>query len=85
MNDPSIDVVVELIGGVEPAWEYISTAIKNGKHIVTANKELLAKKGEELFKLAEEHNKVVLYEAANCWWYSNYHANQNNLSRQQDK
>lgn len=64
VNDPSIDVVVELIGGVEPAWEYISTAIKNGKHIVTANKELLAKKGEELFKLAEEHNKVVLYEAA---------------------
>lgn len=64
VNDPSIDVVVELIGGVEPAWDYISTAIKNGKHIVTANKELLAKKGEELFKLAEEHNRVVLYEAA---------------------
>ena len=52
VNDPSIDVLVELIGGVEPAWEYISTAIKNGKHIVTANKELLAKKGEELFNLA---------------------------------
>ena len=64
VNDPSIDVVVELIGGVEPAWDYISTAIKNGKHIVTANKELLAKKGEELFNLAEEHNRVVLYEAA---------------------
>ncbi len=64
VNNPSIDVVVELIGGVTPAWDYISTAIKNGKHIVTANKELLAKKGEELFNLAEEHNKVVLYEAA---------------------
>lgn len=64
VNDPSIDVVVELIGGVEPAWEYISTAIKNGKHIVTANKELLAKKGEELFNLAEEYNRVCLYEAA---------------------
>lgn len=64
VNDPSIDVVVELIGGVGPAWEYIETAIKNGKHIVTANKELLAKKGEELFNLAEEHNRVVLYEAA---------------------
>lgn len=64
VNDPSVDVVVELIGGVSPAWEYIETAIKNGKHIVTANKELLAKKGEELFKLAEEHNRVVLYEAA---------------------
>ncbi len=64
VNDPSIDVLVELIGGTEPAWEYISTAIKNGKHIVTANKELLAKKGEELFNLAEEHNRVCLYEAA---------------------
>ena len=64
VNDPSIDVVVELIGGVNPAWDFISTAIKNGKHIVTANKELLAKKGEELFNLAEEHNRVVLYEAA---------------------
>ena len=64
VNDHSIDVVVELIGGVKPAWDFISTAIKNGKHIVTANKELLAKKGEELFNLAEEHNRVVLYEAA---------------------
>lgn len=64
VNDPSIDVVVELIGGVEPAFDYISTAIKNGKHIVTANKELLAKRGEELFNLAEEYNRVVLYEAA---------------------
>ena len=64
VNDSSIDVVVELIGGVNPAWDFISTAIKNGKHIVTANKELLAKKGEELFNLAEEHNRVVLYEAA---------------------
>lgn len=64
VNDPSIDVVVELIGGVEPAYDYISKAIENGKHIVTANKELLAKKGEELFNLAENHNRVVLYEAA---------------------
>lgn len=64
VNNPSIDVVVELIGGVEPAFDYISTAIKNGKHIVTANKELLAKRGEELFNLAEEYNRVVLYEAA---------------------
>ena len=64
VNDPSINVVVELIGGVEPAFDYISTAIKNGKHIVTANKELLAKRGEELFNLAEEYNRVVLYEAA---------------------
>ncbi len=64
INDPEIDIFIEVIGGVEPAWEYISEAIKNGKHIVTANKELLAKKGKELFELAQKHNKVVLYEAA---------------------
>ncbi|MDR1327579.1 MAG: homoserine dehydrogenase [Heliobacteriaceae bacterium] len=64
VNDPDIDIVVELIGGVEPAFDLIKTAIKNGKHIVTANKELLAKRGEELFNFAEEHNSVILYEAA---------------------
>lgn len=64
VNDPDIQIVVELIGGIEPAFDLIKTAIKNGKHIVTANKELLAKHGEELFTLAEEHNRVVLYEGA---------------------
>ena len=64
VNNPEINVVVELMGGVEPAWDYIKTALENGKHIVTANKELLAKKGEELFNLSEKHNCVVLYEAA---------------------
>lgn len=64
VNHPEIQVVVEVVGGVQPALDLIKTAIKNGKHIVTANKELLAKHGEELFNFAEEHNKVVLYEAA---------------------
>ena len=63
-NNPEIDVVVELMGGVEPAWSYIEAALNNGKHIVTANKELLAKRGEELFNLSEKNNCVVLYEAA---------------------
>ena len=63
-TDPEIDIVCELIGGVQPAFDLIKTAIKNGKHIVTANKELLAKHGEELFNYAEKYNKVVLYEAA---------------------
>ena len=64
VNDPEIKIVAELIGGTEPAFDLIKTAIKNGKHIVTANKELLAKHGEELFNFAQEHNKVILYEAA---------------------
>ena len=63
-SNPDIDVIVELIGGVEPAYDYLADAIKHGKHIVTANKELLAKRGEELFKLSEQYNKVILYEAA---------------------
>ncbi len=64
VNDPEIDIVAELVGGLEPAFDLIATAIRNGKHIVTANKELLAKRGEELFKIAEEYNRVILYEAA---------------------
>ena len=64
VNDPQIQIVAELIGGTDPAFDLIKTAIKNGKHIVTANKELLAKHGEELFNFAQENNKVILYEAA---------------------
>lgn len=64
VSDPEIKIVVEVIGGIEPAFDLIKTAIKNGKHVVTANKELLAKHGEELMNFAQEHNKVVLYEAA---------------------
>ncbi len=64
VNDPEIQIVAELIGGINPAFDLIKTAVKNGKHIVTANKELLAKHGEELFNVAEANNKVVLYEAA---------------------
>lgn len=64
VNNPEIQIVIEVVGGIEPTFDLLKTAIKNGKHIVTANKELLAKHGEELFLFAEENNKVVLYEAA---------------------
>lgn len=64
INDPETEIVVEVIGGIHPALELITGAIKNGKHVVTANKELLAKKGKEIFELAKKHNVVVLYEAA---------------------
>jgi homoserine dehydrogenase len=64
VNDPEIDVVVELIGGIEPARDLILTAIRNGKHIVTANKELLANLGEEVMRAAEEAGVDVLFEAA---------------------
>lgn len=64
VQDSDIDVVVEVMGGVNPALDLLESAVRNGKHVVTANKELLAKHGEELFKLANEKNVVILYEAA---------------------
>ena len=64
VNDPEIDVVVEGAGGCDPALDLITTAIKNKKHVVTANKELLAKFGAQIFDLANENNVSVLYEAA---------------------
>ena len=64
VNDPQINAVVEVAGGVDPAFDLLKTAIKNKKHIVTANKELLAKHGAELFDLANKYNVAILYEAA---------------------
>lgn len=51
LNDPDIDVIVETIGGFEPAFSFVSKALKNRKHVVTANKALIATRGRELLKL----------------------------------
>lgn len=64
LDNPEIDIVVELIGGDEPAHEYIMRAIGNGKNIVTANKLVIAKYGKEIFKKAYENNVQVSYEAS---------------------
>jgi homoserine dehydrogenase len=64
VNDPDIDIVVELIGGIHPAKEYILKAIRKGKHVVTANKLLLATKGAEIFRVAGNNNIEVGFEAA---------------------
>ncbi|GGE68218.1 homoserine dehydrogenase [Streptosporangium jomthongense] len=64
VNDPSVDVVVELIGGYETAKELVLAAIGNGKHVVTANKALVAVHGNEIFEAAEKAGVVVAYEAA---------------------
>ena len=63
-NNPNVDVLIELIGGHEPAKELVLTAIRNGKHVVTANKALIAVHGNEIFEAAAKHNVVVAYEAA---------------------
>jgi homoserine dehydrogenase len=64
VQDPAVDVVVELIGGIEPARELILTALQNGKAVVTGNKELLANVGAELFEAAEKAGVDLLFEAA---------------------
>lgn len=63
-NTLDMDIVIELIGGVNPALSYHERAIKLGKHIVTANKELIAKHGSQLMELAKLHNVSINYEAA---------------------
>ena len=62
--DPDIDVVVEVIGGIEPARSLIIDALKRGKPVVTANKELLANVGSELFEVADAAGVDLLFEAA---------------------
>ncbi len=64
VNDPDVDIVVELIGGYSPAKELVLKAIENGKHVVTANKALIAMHGEEIFKAAEAKGVIVAYEAS---------------------
>ncbi|MBL8167290.1 MAG: homoserine dehydrogenase [Acidobacteria bacterium] len=63
-DHPDIEMLVEVAGGIDPAYEVIKRAISNGKHIVTANKELIAKHGPELFALANEHKVTIFFEAA---------------------
>jgi homoserine dehydrogenase len=64
VNNPEIDIVVELIGGVHPPYDYIMAAIKNGKHIVTANKELIAKEGHSLLVEAGARKQDFYFEAS---------------------
>ncbi len=64
VDDPEIDIVIELIGGYSPARELVLRAIANGKHVVTANKALIAHHGNEIFAAAREQGVVVAFEAA---------------------
>lgn len=64
IDDPSIDIVVETIGGVSPAGDFIRRSLRAGKHVVTANKELIAKEGASLFPLAAELKRDLMFEAS---------------------
>lgn len=64
IDDPSISVVIEVMGGIEPAKAFILNALKNGKDVVTANKALLATHGDEIFTEARKQNRSVFFEAS---------------------
>jgi len=64
LEDEGVRVVVELMGGENPAFDYISRALRSGKHVVTANKEVLSKRGGELLKLAAQQDVSLAYEAS---------------------
>ena len=66
LNDEEINVIVELIDDADAAFEIVSTALKKGKAVVTANKKMIAEHLEELLELQEEYNVPLLYEAACC-------------------
>jgi homoserine dehydrogenase len=64
LDDPAVDVVIEVMGGEEPAHQYLSEALAAGKYVVTANKEVMAKFGSELLALARDRQVDILYEAS---------------------
>jgi homoserine dehydrogenase len=64
INDPEIEIVLELIGGIDQAREFILKALEKGKHVVTANKALLAEHGGELYRAAEKHGVGIAFEAS---------------------
>lgn len=64
VDDPAIDIVIELIGGKEPAKQIVEQALRNGKDVITANKDLIANHGLELFKIAQQHGRHLYFESA---------------------
>lgn len=64
LADPEIDTVIEVMGGEHPAWEYVRQALLSGKHVVTANKEVMAKHGSELLEIAHQKGVDIAYEAS---------------------
>ncbi len=66
LNDPAIDVIVELIDDANAAFDIVKTALQNGKAVVTANKKMLAEHLEEIYTLQQKYGKPVLYEGAVC-------------------
>ncbi len=63
-NDPEINIVVEVMGGIDPAYHFVKTCLQKGKSVATANKELIANKGAELLSIAKQNHVNILFEAS---------------------
>ena len=64
INDPNVDILIEVMGGIDPAYDLVKQAIKRGKHVVTANKALIALHGDDLFSFANKENVRIGFEAS---------------------
>ena len=64
LEDPEVEVVIEVMGGIKPAYDFVKSALLKGKSVCTSNKELVAAHGAELIKIAQEHSRNFLFEAA---------------------
>lgn len=64
LNDPEVEVIAEVMGGVEPAYTFVKSALMKGKSVCTSNKELVAKHGSELIEIAKEHGRNFFFEAS---------------------
>ena len=64
LNDPEVEVIIEVMGGLKPSYDFVKSALEAGKSVCTSNKELVAKYGAELIKIAQQHNRNFLFEAA---------------------
>ena len=64
LDDPEVKIVVEVMGGINPAYSFVKDALLKGKSVVTSNKELVAKHGAELLDIAKENNLNFLFEAS---------------------
>ncbi|MCR5703110.1 MAG: homoserine dehydrogenase [Eubacterium sp.] len=64
LNDPEVEIVIEVMGGLKPAYDFVKAALEAGKSVCTSNKELVAKYGAELVSIAQHHNRNFLFEAA---------------------
>ncbi len=64
LNDPEVEVIAEVMGGIEPAYTFVKSALEKGKSVCTSNKELVAAHGPELLRIAKEHNRNFMFEAS---------------------